>query len=309
MLSDYASSTPPLAPVLVGNSYIVDSGTWFALGTVSYSVRWLDGAGRVFARTAHVTLDGGMAGHSVSARVCVATDAASSCVTLPLPGRTQTIAGYLAATCGARRPPPPPYDPNFALLSAPRVREGWNPCHTITWALDDHATPKLSGPPDTTWHALATGAIRQVAAATGITFVERPDFDSPPVDGSFAEQPPDVDLGIGFGALPPDDGGVGGPTAYSGQFASRAAVQLVATPWDAPDAVETLLHELGHAMGLAHPVAEPPAPDPENEVMDPAGSVFAQYQPGDLCGLFEITWQQSCAGSPRLTLGQGAIHS
>jgi hypothetical protein len=41
--------------------------------------------------------------------------------------------------------------------------------------------------------------------------------------------------------------------------------------------------------------------------MDPGDYAFTTYQPGDLCGLYELTWQQPCAGVPGLTLGQGTI--
>ncbi len=58
-------------------------------------------------------------------------------------------------------------------------------------------------------------------------------------------------------------------------------------------------------MGLAHPVAKPPAADPFNEVMDPVITSFTSYQPGDLCGLYELTWRAPCAGQSVPTLGQG----
>ena len=83
--------------------------------------------------------------------------------------------------------------------------------------------------------------------------------------------------------------------------------QDVGAYWNAPEATDAVLHELGHAMGLAHPVAEPPAFDPKNAVMDPAETLFLSYQPGDLCGLYEIVWRAPCAGSAAVTLGQGVV--
>jgi hypothetical protein len=138
-------------------------------------------------------------------------------------------------------------------------------------------------------------------------FVEAPNYQLVPGD-AFATRPSGVDIGITFQPLAQSVGGLGGPTGGHGQFTITGGVEINSSAyWDVPEAMETTLHELGHAMGLAHPVAEPPALDPRNAVMDPAEATFGSYQPGDLCGLYEITWRAPCAGSAVLTLGQGVV--
>jgi hypothetical protein len=49
-----------------------------------------------------------------------------------------------------------------------------------------------------------------------------------------------------------------------------------------------LLHELGHAMGLAHTV--------DSEVMNPIDLNFSTYQAGDLAGLSAVGRGQGCVG-------------
>lgn len=305
----YTDSTgTPLAPVLVGNTYSVDLGRWRAYRRMKFSVQWLDGHGYSLTRSLKLKLTPGLVGQIVAARACTSVSVATSCITLRLPERTQTVAGYLDATCGARRPSAPVYDPNFAFLSAPQVAMGWDPCRPIAWAIDDYGEPALSGPIGTSWQTLATSAIGQVAAATGVAFVQAPDFSAAPGGDVFSIRAPvGVDLSIGFAPQPAGVEGRGGPVVAAGTFTRHAGVELSSASWSAPRALVTLLHELGHAMGLAHPVPKPPAADPGNEIMDPAGGRFGGYQPGDLCGLYEITWQQPCAGAAEVTLGQGTV--
>jgi hypothetical protein len=214
----------------------------------------------------------------------------------------RTIAQYLQASCGTRRPAPPAFDPNFVLLAAPQIAHGWNPCRVDVWAIDTYGEPPIVDS-SVSWEGLISQALTQASAATGIVFERSLDFVAAP--GSPASSPPGLTLPIGFGPLPPNVAGVGGPTVGAAAFASAGHVVLDSQrPWNAAEALTVLLHEIGHALGLGHPLL-PPAPAHENEIMDKRISAYTTYQPGDLCGLFEVTWQQPCAGAATLTPGQG----
>jgi hypothetical protein len=292
----------PIAPVLVGNSYAVDAGRWSALRPLRLSVEWLDGRGRRLARAVGLALTPAMAGARIAVRICAVTSVASSCVALRLPGAVRTVAAYLQATCGSRRPVPPPYDPGFVLLSAPQVAHGWNPCRVDVWAIDTYGQPPLVDP-GASWEALISQALAQASAATGIVFERSLDFAAAP--GTPGAKPPGLTLPIGFEPLAPGVAGIGGPAIGASAFAGSGSVALDSQrSWRAGEALTVLLHEIGHALGLGHPLL-PPAPAPENEVMDRRISPHTTYQAGDLCGLFEVTWQQPCAGAAGLTPGQG----
>jgi hypothetical protein len=197
---------------------------------------------------------------------------------------------------------PPPFDPSFVLLSAPQVGHGWNPCREDVWAIDTYGEPPITSP-GTNWEALIAQALAQASAASGITFVRSLDFVAAP--GGASTAPTGVTLPIGFAPQAPGIAGTGGPTVGAGAFAMAGAVHLDSQKsWEASEALTVLLHEIGHALGLGHPLA-PAAPNLLNEIMDSGNYRFTSYQPGDLCGLFEVTWQQPCAGATAVTPGQG----
>jgi hypothetical protein len=292
----------PIAPVLVGNSYAVDGGRWSAFRPMRLTVDWLDGHGRRLARSVSLALTPAMAGAAITARICAATSAASSCISLRLPGAVQSVAQYLQASCGPPRPAPPAFDANFVLLSAPQVAHGWNPCRVDVWAIDTYGEPPLLEP-GVSWESLISQALAQASAATGIVFERSIDFVAPP--GPQATRAPGLTLSIGFAPQAAGVDGVGGPIVAAVSFAIGGHVELDSQKaWRAAEAMSVLLHEIGHALGLGHPLL-PPAPSPENEIMDARVSSYTSYQPGDLCGLFEVTWQQPCAGAATLTPGQG----
>lgn len=298
----------PVLPALVGNTYQVASGLWVATRHVTFSTEWLSG-GRLASRAKLFQVPATAAGRVLAARLCAVASVAVSCATIRLPGPVQSVAQFLQASCATRMPPAPAYNPDFAFFSAPAIGGGWNPCRPVTWAIDDYAEPALIAAPGVSWDTLATQAIAQVSAATGIAFLRAPNFAAPAIPGTAVAAPGGVALTIAFAPQGPDIGGTGGPSASAGQFTTHAQTEIdTQTAWRESSALVTLLHELGHAMGLNHPVAEPPAPDPHSEIMDPSGpDPFTTYQAGDLCGLFELTWQQPCAGAPGLALGQGQI--
>jgi hypothetical protein len=297
----------PVRPLLTGNAYAIDAGVWYSYGHLRLSVEWLSPTARVLARGDAFTFPDAMAGALAIARVCARAPGATTCATLRAPEAVRTAATYLAYACGSRRPPAPPYDPDFAFLSTPRPIEGWNPCAPVTWAIDEYGEPPLDASGGATWQSVASTAVGQLASATGIEFVETPSYQLAP-GSAFATRPSGVDIGITFQPLEAGTGGLGGPTAGHGQFITAGGVEINSNAyWDVPDATDAVLHELGHAMGLAHPVAEPPAFDPKNAVMDPAETLFLSYQPGDMCGLYEAVWRAPCARTTAVTLGQGVV--
>jgi hypothetical protein len=296
----------PISPVLVGNSYAVEGGRWSAPRPLRLSIEWLGAHRRRLSRAVSFTLAPALAGSALTARVCARTSVAANCVALKLPGSVRTVAQYLQASCGSRRPVAPPYDANFVLLSAPQVGHGWNPCRVDVWAIDTYGEPPLTTP-GTSWEALVSQALAQASAATGIGFTRSLDFVAPPtpVGAAGTGTPPLVTLPIGFGPQAPGIAGTGGPTVGAAPFAVAGEVKLDSQKsWDASEAMTVLLHEIGHALGLGHPLA-PPAPTPLNEIMDSGNYRFTSYQGGDLCGLFEVTWQQPCAGAATVTPGEG----
>jgi len=292
----------PISPVLVGNKYAIEGGQWSALRRLHLSFEWLDGRGRRLSRAVSFTVTPALAGQLVAARVCASTGVAANCLKLKLPAPVRTVAQYLQSSCGAHRPVPPAYDPNFVVLSAPQVSHGWNPCRVDAWAIDTYGEPPLLTA-GTSWEALIAQALAQASAATGIPFARSLDFVAPP--GTASSQPPGVTLAIGFGPEAPGIAGTGGPTVGAGPFSLTGSFELDSQKtWQAPEALTVLLHEIGHALGLGHPL-QPPAPALQNEIMDSGNYQFTTYQAGDLCGLFEVTWQQPCAGAAAVTPGQG----
>lgn len=291
----------PISPVLVGNKYAIEGGRWSALRPLHLSFEWLDARGRRLSRAVSFVVSPALAGQLVAARICASTRVAANCLRLKLPAPVRTVAQYLQSSCGAHRPAPPAYDPNFVLLSAPQVAHGWNPCRVDAWAIDTYGEPPLATA-GASWEALIAQALAQASAATGISFARSLDFVAPATTSS---NPPGVTLAIGFGPQAPGIAGIGGPTVGAGPFSIDGSVELDSQKtWQAPEALTVLLHEIGHALGLGHPLP-PPAPAPQSEIMDSGNYQFTTYQPGDLCGLFEVTWQQPCAGATAVTPGQG----
>lgn len=291
-----------LSPVLVGNVYAVNEGRWEALRPLSLSTEWLDGEGHRLSKAVGFTLTAAQVGEVLAARVCASVRVARTCISLPLPGPVRSTADYLQSSCGSHRPTPPPYDSYFVMLSAPAVGNGWNPCRTDVWAIDTYGEPPLLGS-GASWGSLIGEALAQASAATGIVFQRSTDFTMVP--GALNARPPGLSLTFDFAPTPPGVAGQGGPET-SGAFAIGGAVRLDSRKsWKAPEAMTVLLHEIGHALGLGHP-ASPPVPSPLNEVMDSGDYSFTAYQPGDLCGLFEVTWQRPCAGAAFVTPGLGA---
>jgi hypothetical protein len=123
----YVLNTPML-PALVGNTYAINFGEWLSHHRdASLRVEWLDRHGRVVSRATHFTLTQAQIGQVLTARTCVSVAVAVGCVTLKLSAATQSVGGYLKATCGSSRPAPPPYDADFSFLSASLITKGGTP--------------------------------------------------------------------------------------------------------------------------------------------------------------------------------------
>lgn len=159
----------------------------------------------------------------------------------------------------------------------------WDACGPISWTLR-----RAGAPADA--EATVTEAFRQLGAATGLTFVPGgpgdglpPGPDLPPrtiaVAFARADEVPD---------LAGDVAGVGGPISSSegvddepvvdGGFAIVDAGDDLRPGFDGGSSVgAVLLHELGHAVGLAH------APGPDRLMYESTSpGIDAAFQPGDL---------------------------
>lgn len=183
---------------------------------------------------------------------------------------------------------PPGDSTAFAFLS---VRSGhelvarWNPCETIAYRVN------LDGAPPGSLTAVRT-AVSRLAGATGLTF--RYAGETSVIPGPAPDNyPPDTQLIIAWGA-PGEDAGVGGATYLPGRTAAGAEALVINRGMVRLDPARTtgrlLLHELGHAVGLAHPLA-----DDRNEIMHArltAGA--AVWGAGDLAGLHAVGASGGC---------------
>jgi hypothetical protein len=158
----------------------------------------------------------------------------------------------------------------------------WNPCEAIGYAVVTQGAP--SG-----WQADVADDIAQVQAATGVAFVDLGSFPSA------SEVPPGANLTISWvPTLPAAD-----PLALTNFWYSEAAgyqpqitsaqIEILSglTAGDGPDGEQpVLLHELGHAMGLAQAAGD--------EVMGSADVGYTTFQAGDLAGLRLLGAQEGC---------------
>jgi hypothetical protein len=193
----------------------------------------------------------------------------------------------------------------LAMANGKPVR--WNPCEPIHYVLNLNSAPEGS-------LADVQTAIGRVSADTGVKFVfdgstqEIPQQDrSPylpqeygerwaPVVIAWADQS-QTDIPFQEGAdryaavsrpLAPSDGT---PQFVSGWVVINAADRNP-PGWDSPaDQGPTVLHELGHIMGLDHVTSK-------YELMEPSGGYMTDYGPGDLAGLERLGADQGCLTTP-----------
>ena len=193
----------------------------------------------------------------------------------------------------------------LAVIGGKPVR--WNPCQPIHYTIDVGAAP--DGSIDDVYEA-----IRRISSATGITFVydgstdevpqrDRPAYEPDRYGNRWAPvviawvSPGQTDIpfsgnGHAFSAVArpltaPDD---------PRQFVSGWIVLNVQDPnrpgWSEPgDQGPTVLHELGHIMGLNHVTSKA-------ELMEPSGGLVTDLGPGDREGLALLGRPAGCLVEP-----------
>jgi hypothetical protein len=193
----------------------------------------------------------------------------------------------------------------LAIVSGEPVR--WNPCQPI------HYVVNLTHAPEGSLQDVQE-AVARVSADTGIRFAfdgstqEIPQQNRPPylpqlygdrwapvVIAWVYEDQTTIPFNQGeshYAAvarpLAPLDGT---PQFVSGWVVINAAASN-APGWDSPaDQGPTVLHELGHIMGLDHVSSEA-------ELMEPSGGYVTDFGPGDLAGLERLGADQGCLTTP-----------
>lgn len=175
-------------------------------------------------------------------------------------------------------------DYTFEVTNAAGAPARWNSCEVIHYSVVTPGAPAGWGPD-------VDSAIRQLSAATGLSFVE----DG--VYASNAQVPASTKITISWAAAL-NGGDEVGLTTYYYINDSRYAPQMTAATVQLLDRLTAgigsggelpvLLHELGHAVGLGH--------TPTAEVMNPVDQGFSAYRAGDLAGLSQLGASAGCAG-------------
>ncbi|MFI5496999.1 M66 family metalloprotease [Actinoplanes sp. NPDC051859] len=179
----------------------------------------------------------------------------------------------------------------------------WNPCAPIGYRVNLDRAPRES-------LTEVQVAVARIAAATGLTFSYAGPTQVVP-GRTPVDYPPDTQLIIAWGTPETDKtdiAGIGGAVYSPGQTESGAPALIIDKGMVLLDAARTasmargfgaagnvttgqlLLHELGHAVGLAHPLVDDPT-----EIMYPWLSNRATtWGAGDLAGLREVGANGGC---------------
>ena len=218
--------------------------------------------------------------------------AAAPAGTRPTPG-----AGASAEPLGT--PPPAPAGGSWEYLALQDdgvSPVAYDPCRAVHYVLrPDDAPPHAED--------LVAGAVAEVAAATGLTFVfdgttdERVTRDRPahqparygdrwaPVLVSFEPPALNADVGDGIAGRGGSDAvSAGGPAVYvTGSVLVDAdwAAERTTTPAGRGAVSAVLVHELGHVLGLGHV-------EDSAELMYTANDGQRELGPGDLAGLARL---------------------
>ena len=196
-------------------------------------------------------------------------------------------------------PPPAPAGGSWSFLDLQRDGIGpvaYDPCRAVHYVIrPDDAPPRFED--------LVAGAVGEVAAATGLTFVydgrtdERVTRDRPahqparygdrwaPVLVSFEPPVENPDVGNGIaGRGGSDVATAGGPSVYvTGTVLLDAdwAADRTATPWGRGAVHAVLVHEWAHVLGLGHV-------QDSDELMYAENDGQRTLGPGDLAGLARL---------------------
>ncbi len=183
----------------------------------------------------------------------------------------------------------------------------WNPCEPI------HYVVNVSRAPTGSLEDVQV-AVSRISAATGIAFQydgmtdEVPQHDrSPYLPTRYGERwapvviawasPSQTDITFQkgdeyFAAVARPLASPDGPPQFVSGWVAVNANDPNPPGWDFPGAQgPTVLHELGHVMGLDHV-------DSRAELMEPSGGDMTNFGPGDLAGLERLGRDQGCLVTP-----------
>jgi hypothetical protein len=182
----------------------------------------------------------------------------------------------------------------------------WNPCQPIHYVVNVAHAP--SGSLEDVQQAIS-----EVSAATGIVFVydgstsEVPQRDraayqasaygdrwAPVVIAWVSQAQTDIEFQKGdeYYAAVARPLAQGTPPQFVSGWVAVNAGDPNPTGWSYPGAQgPTVLHELGHVMGLDHVTSQA-------ELMEPSGGDMTSYGPGDLAGLEKLGRDQGCLVTP-----------
>ena len=179
-----------------------------------------------------------------------------------------------------------PADNNFAfeVTNSAGAAARWNPCEAVHYSVVYPGAP--AG-----WQNDVSNDIAQVGQATGLSFVN---------DGTYSSAsavPASSKIVISW-VSGLSGGDTIGLTTYSYYNSAPYTPQIVSAQVELLSSLQSgggmsgeqpvLLHELGHAVGLAHVNA--------GEVMNPVDQGFSTYQAGDLNGMQRLGSAGGCSG-------------
>lgn len=177
-----------------------------------------------------------------------------------------------------------PTDNNYAfeVQNSAGIPARWNPCEAVRYVVDPYGAP--AG-----WQNDISNDMSQVSQATGLSLV----------NGGTTGTVPSGFNGIVISWTSQLSGGdTVGLTTYSYYNSPGFTPQIVGANIQLLSSLSggggmngeqpVLLHELGHALGLAHVNAQ--------EVMNPVDQGYSSYHAGDLNGLAQLGASKGCAG-------------
>ena len=307
-----------LAPLGVPTTQIA-AVAFNATLTQASSAGFVTASAAGLSRSTASSLNATRAGQTIANHVTVAVTTAGLALYTQTGGHLIVdVAGYYVGTPTAVPPPPDPgigggggggtvpTGPGSQPTSPPSTGAHtflystaygtfarWNPCTSVTYKLNLTGAPSFA-------RAAVADAVNKVMAATGINLVDLGDTTA----GLTGTPPAGVDAVIAFSASQADGTPFGGGTlgqgggsySYSGAGLNAKVVSgyvLVNRSYSFLDGYvanglsQTLLHELGHMVGLGHV-------NDGGEVMYAYSHTVTGWGPGDREGLWNLGAAQSC---------------